>query len=54
MIIIDSKICFIGGIDLCFGRYEAEGYPLKEPHETYTLFRGLDYSNPRIKDFEMV
>lgn len=30
MCIIDSSVVFMGGIDLCFGRYEYPGYPLKE------------------------
>ena len=25
----------MGGIDLCFARYEYEGYPLKEPFQKY-------------------
>lgn len=54
MVIIDSKIVFMGGIDLCFGRYEYPRYPLCEPVEGRTFFRGQDYSNPRIYDFENV
>lgn len=44
----------MGGIDLCFGRFELPGYPLKEPLENKTYFLGQDYSNPRIHDFEEV
>lgn len=54
MCIIDSKVAFMGGIDLCFGRYELPGYPLQEPHDDKTFFKGQDYSNPRIRDFENV
>lgn len=54
MVIVDSKIVFMGGIDLCFGRYEYPRYPLCEPVEGRTFFRGQDYSNPRIYDFENV
>ena len=54
MVIIDSKICFMGGIDLCFGRYETLRYPLKEPIKNKTFWVGQDYSNPRIYDFENV
>lgn len=46
MVIIDSKIVFMGGIDLCFGRYETQNYPIKEPKEGLTYWRGQDYSNP--------
>lgn len=45
---------FMGGIDLCFGRYEHSGYPLCEPIPGKTFFKGQDYSNPRIYDFENV
>ena len=54
MVIIDSKMIFMGGIDLCFGRYEYPRYPLTEPVQSKTHFRGQDYSNPRIYDFENV
>lgn len=54
MVVVDSKIIFMGGIDLCFGRYEYPRYPLCEPVEGRTFFRGQDYSNPRIYDFENV
>ena len=44
----------MGGLDLCFGRYEYPGYPLKEPIDNKTYFKGQDYSNPRICDFTEV
>ena len=28
---IDQKITFMGGLDLCFGRYDNDHYNLKEP-----------------------
>ena len=31
MVAIDNKILFMGGLDLCFGRYEYKDYLLKEP-----------------------
>lgn len=54
MCIIDGKVLFMGGLDLCYGRYEARGYPLSEPIEGKTVFKGQDYSNVRLKDFENV
>ena len=33
MITFDGKVLFMGGLDLCFGRYEYKGYPLYEPIE---------------------
>lgn len=54
MVIIDNKFLFMGGIDLCFGRFEYPHYPLCEPEAGKTYFHGQDYSNPRIYDFENV
>ena len=47
----------MGGLDLCFGRFELDNYPLCEPHdpeEGLEYFPGQDYTNVRIKDFENV
>ncbi len=30
-VIIDQCVMFMGGLDLCFGRYETTNYPLKDP-----------------------
>lgn len=54
MVVIDSNTVFMGGVDLCFGRYEYPGYPLFEPVPGKTYFKGQDFSNPRICDFENV
>ncbi|GBC05685.1 hypothetical protein RclHR1_06370012 [Rhizophagus clarus] len=58
IVVVDCRIAFIGGLDLCFGRYDthnhelADWYPdgVKRP----TIWPGQDYSNPRIKDFQNV
>lgn len=34
-VIIDQCIMFMGGLDLCFGRYETTNYPLKDPTYYY-------------------
>jgi len=55
MVVVDSQIAFIGGLDLFFGRYDTHTHQLSDwhPDETYipTIWRGQDYSNPRVKDF---
>ena len=43
MVIIDNNISFMGGLDLCYGRYETLNYPLKEPNENSTIWLGKDY-----------
>lgn len=62
--IIDHTLAFVGGIDLCFGRwdtpqhlltddkptgFETAGMPKDADH--CQLWPGKDYSNPRIQDF---
>ncbi|KAI9891515.1 MAG: Phospholipase D1 [Vezdaea aestivalis] len=62
--IVDHTVAFVGGIDLCFGRwdtpqhsvtddkltgYEASEAPKDADH--CQLWPGKDYSNPRIQDF---
>ncbi|KAF0441996.1 phospholipase D/nuclease [Gigaspora margarita] len=57
VVIIDQYEAFIGGIDLCFGRYDTKEHILTEVSKTYKsneIWPGKDYSNPRIKDFEFV
>lgn len=57
LVIVDQKVGFLGGLDLCFGRYDWSEYPLFDPgskKEGYSYFPGQDYSNVRIKDFEDV
>jgi phospholipase D1/2 len=55
--LIDGKIAFMGGLDLCFGRWDTNSHPLVDVHPTdvsLTLFPGQDYNNARIYDFEDV
>ncbi|CAB4387759.1 unnamed protein product [Rhizophagus irregularis] len=57
MLIIDCKIAFIGGLDLCFGRYDTHQHELVDfdPHsDNPSIWPGQDYSNPRVKDFNNV
>lgn len=61
--IIDHTIAFMGGIDLCFGRWDTPEHVLVDdaPAPFYNsgdqagnptqIFPGKDYSNPRVKDF---
>ncbi|KAL2843805.1 hypothetical protein BJX68DRAFT_269980 [Aspergillus pseudodeflectus] len=62
--IIDHTLAFVGGIDLCFGRWDTPQHLLTDdkptgfetpggPKDTDScqLWPGKDYSNPRIQDF---
>ncbi|RIA93447.1 hypothetical protein C1645_735559 [Glomus cerebriforme] len=57
MLIIDCKIAFIGGLDLCFGRYDTHQHELVDfdpNNDNPSIWPGQDYSNPRVKDFSNV
>ncbi|KAF9418329.1 Phospholipase D1, partial [Entomortierella beljakovae] len=51
--VIDGRLAFIGGLDLCFGRYDTHTHQLSDYHPsgTRTIWPGQDYNNPFIKDF---
>ncbi|EXJ59862.1 hypothetical protein A1O7_04009 [Cladophialophora yegresii CBS 114405] len=62
--IVDHTVAFVGGIDLCFGRWDTPQHtliddkptgfePSEEPRDAdhCQLWPGKDYSNPRIQDF---
>ncbi|KAK4150706.1 hypothetical protein C8A00DRAFT_36684 [Chaetomidium leptoderma] len=62
--IVDHDIAFVGGIDLCLGRWDTPKHPVVDDKPTgfepqdnpkdaehCQLFPGKDYSNPRVLDF---
>ncbi|KAI8138947.1 hypothetical protein BJV82DRAFT_646316 [Fennellomyces sp. T-0311] len=57
--VVDNLVAFIGGIDLCFGRWDTyqhvvvdNGDPSLDENNTQPqIWPGKDYSNPRILDF---
>ncbi|RHZ44600.1 hypothetical protein Glove_718g64 [Diversispora epigaea] len=54
MVVVDRHLAFIGGLDLCFGRYDTGKHQVTDySHLSHKLsvWPGQDYSNPRIKDF---
>ncbi|GAB1316674.1 hypothetical protein MFIFM68171_06884 [Madurella fahalii] len=55
--LIDGKVAFMGGLDLCFGRYDTNSHPIADAHPGNMdgiIFPGQDYNNARIYDFEDV
>ena len=52
LVIIDKIIGYIGGFDLCWGRYDNNEHPIYEgPNKDNTyLFPFMDYANERIKE----
>ncbi|KAL9105294.1 MAG: hypothetical protein Q9227_009509 [Pyrenula ochraceoflavens] len=55
--IVDSRIAFMGGLDLCYGRWDTNQHPIADAHPydlSAIVFPGQDYNNARIADFEDV
>ena len=56
-IVIDYALAFIGGLDLCFGRWDDKQHPLSDVHPagvSNEIFPGQDFNNNRIMDFQTV
>ncbi|ORE03496.1 phospholipase D/nuclease [Rhizopus microsporus var. microsporus] len=56
-VVVDNQIAFLGGIDLCFGRWDTHAHPLADFHGNdpeSELFPGQDYSDARVRDFDHV
>lgn len=62
--VIDHCLAFVGGIDLCFGRWDTPQHSVSDDKQTgfepsalpkdsdhCQLWAGKDYSNPRVQDF---
>lgn len=45
IVIVDNHICFIGGLDLCFGRYDTSKHNVGD--HPPLIWPGKDYYNPR-------
>ncbi|EME48297.1 hypothetical protein DOTSEDRAFT_168035 [Dothistroma septosporum NZE10] len=56
-IVIDYDTAFIGGLDLCFGRWDNRQHVLADAHPSGVqneIFPGQDFNNNRIMDFQSV
>jgi phosphatidylserine/phosphatidylglycerophosphate/cardiolipin synthase-like enzyme len=56
LVIIDQKIAFVGGLDLCWGRYDTKDHPVVEEKNKYNtyFYPGCDYINERQVDLHNV
>ncbi|KAL1965759.1 hypothetical protein VTN77DRAFT_5259 [Rasamsonia byssochlamydoides] len=55
--LIDGKIAFMGGLDLCFGRWDTNQHAIADVHPgdlNEIVFPGQDYNNARVLDFQDV
>lgn len=52
MCIIDQSICFIGGLDICYGRWDTQKHRLLDINndpQMPQIFPGNDYSNEKLR-----
>ncbi|KAM0251134.1 hypothetical protein ACHAQJ_008304 [Trichoderma viride] len=57
LLLIDRNLVFMGGLDLCFGRWDTNSHPIADAHPgnlENIVFPGQDYNNARIFDFSDV
>ena len=56
IVIIDQKRGYVGGIDLCWGRYDDYNHSIAEVNSDTGTYKwpGIDFANNRILDFDNV
>ncbi len=57
LIVIDYELAFIGGLDLCFGRWDDHQHILSDMHPegvAHEIWPGQDFNNNRVMDFKDV
>ncbi|GAA5896328.1 uncharacterized protein JCM6883_006870 [Sporobolomyces salmoneus] len=57
VVVVDNSVACIGGLDICFGRWDTKTHPLSDVSPTdfsRVLFPGQDYNNARVQDFNQV
>lgn len=55
--LIDGHVAFMGGLDLCYGRWDTNQHSIADVHPgdlKQIVFPGQDYNNARIMDFSDV
>ncbi|KAL2406426.1 hypothetical protein ABEF93_006403 [Exophiala dermatitidis] len=55
--LIDGRTAFMGGLDLCFGRWDTNQHAIADAHPMNVndiVFPGQDYNNARVMDFSDV
>lgn len=49
--LVDQKVAFLGGLDMCYGRYDTSEHSIRDKEN---LFPGIEFNNSRIADFSKV
>jgi phospholipase D1/2 len=55
--LVDSRIAFMGGLDLCYGRWDTNQHCIADAHPgnlDNIVFPGQDFNNARVMDFDDV
>ncbi|KAJ5102138.1 Phospholipase D/Transphosphatidylase [Penicillium alfredii] len=55
--LVDGRTAFMGGLDMCFGRWDTHQHAIADAHPSdlnETVFPGQDYNNSRVLDFQDV
>lgn len=55
--LVDGETAFMGGLDLCYGRWDTNQHPIADCHPSNiddSVFPGQDFNNARIMDFQDV
>lgn len=55
--LIDGQTAFMGGLDMCFGRWDTHQHAISDVHPAdlnENVFPGQDYNNSRVLDFQDV
>ncbi|KAL4812744.1 hypothetical protein BDW67DRAFT_169477 [Aspergillus spinulosporus] len=54
--IVDGTVAFMGGLDMCYGRWDTHQHALADNHDNPAdiVFPGQDYNNARVLDFSDV
>lgn len=55
--LIDGNTAFMGGLDLCYGRWDTNSHPIADAHPSdlnKIVFPGQDFNNARVMDFNEV
>lgn len=55
--LVDGHTAFMGGLDLCYGRWDTNQHSIADAHPgdvNRIVFAGQDYNNSRIMDFQDV
>lgn len=58
VVCVDNEFAAVGGLDICYGRWDTQMHPMADVHPNHllerTLFPGQDYNNARVQDFQQV